>query len=84
MSASCGKHGRREFATVPPCFSFCDVQLFGGNFLKPIANVKNVVTALQLFRTVIVTQLMNILRHNNGARTFSRWARALKEASHNY
>ena len=58
MSTSCGKQWRSEFVTVPPCFSFCDVQLSGGNFLKPRAKVKNVVTALQFFRAAIVTQLM--------------------------
>ncbi len=81
MSASCGKHGRREFATIPPCFSFCDVQLSGGNFLKPRAKVKNVVTALQFFRAAIVTQLMNTLRHNNGARVLLRWTHTPKEPS---
>ena len=58
MSTSCGKQWRSEFVTVPPCFSFCDVQLSGGNFLKPRAKVKNVVTALQFFRAAVVTQLM--------------------------
>ena len=47
-----------KFATVPPCFSFRDAQLSGGNFLKTGANMKNVVTASQFFRAAIVTQLM--------------------------
>ena len=79
ISAGCGKHGRLEFATVPPCFSFRDAQLSGEIFLKTGANLKNVVTASQFFRAAIVTQPMDTLRHNNGARAFPRWARVSKE-----
>ena len=54
ISAGCGKHGRLEFATVPPC----DAQLSGEIFLKTGANLKNVVTASPFLRAAIVTQLM--------------------------
>ncbi len=39
--------------------------------------------ASQFSRAVTMRHSLNTLRKNNGARAFSRWARALKETSLN-
>ena len=46
--------------------------------------MKNIIKESQFFRAGNLMRLVDTLRHNNGARTFSRWARASEEASHNY
>ena len=46
--------------------------------------MKNIIKESQFFRAGNLIQLVDTLRHNNGVRSFSRWTRTLKEASHNY